>query len=117
MYPSSHQQAEGKVLSTSGNIPEVSLLGCEAAESTTCTALLKVYHHFLPLLHKMVSWCWLFLFLVLCGVSIDMFVHVRVRARNSNGTTVRTFSNFNLLHGRCTLLPFPSALTSLCAPG
>jgi len=27
-------------------------------------------------------------------------------------TTVRTFSNFNLLHGRCTLLPFPSALTS-----
>ena len=25
-----------------------------------------------------------------------------------------TFSNFNLLHGHCTLLPFPSALTSLC---
>ena len=39
--------------------------------------------------------------------------------KNSNGTTVRTFSS-NLLRGRCTLLsylPFPSALTSLCAPG
>ena len=41
---------------------------------------------------------------------------ILVRAKNSNGTTVRTFSNFNLLHGRCTLLPFPSALTSSCAP-
>ena len=39
-----------------------------------------------------------------------------VWAKNSNRTTVRTFSNFNLLHGRCMLLPFPSALTSLCAP-
>ena len=27
------------------------------------------------------------------------------------------FSNFNLLRGRCMLLPFPSAFTSLCAPG
>ena len=41
---------------------------------------------------------------------------ILVRAKNSNGTTVRTFSNFNLLHGRCTLLPFASALTSLCTP-
>ena len=41
---------------------------------------------------------------------------ILVRAKNSNRTTVRTFSNFNLLHGRCMLLPFPSALTSLCAP-
>ena len=39
-----------------------------------------------------------------------------VWAKNSNRTTVRTFSNFNLLRGRCMLLPFPSALTSLCAP-
>ena len=29
---------------------------------------------------------------------------------------MRTFSNFNLLRGRCTLLLFLSALTSLCAP-
>jgi len=35
---------------------------------------------------------------------------------NSNRTTVRRFSNFNLLRGRCTLLPFCFALTSLCAP-
>ena len=41
---------------------------------------------------------------------------ILVRAKNSNGTTVRTFSNFNLLRGHCMLLPFPSALTSLCAP-
>jgi len=33
----------------------------------------------------------------------------------SNGTTVRMFSNFNLLRGRCILLPFPSALTSCAA--
>ena len=38
---------------------------------------------------------------------------ILVRAK----TTVRTFSNFNLLCGHCTLLPFPSALMSLCAPG
>jgi len=73
------------------------------------TALLKVCHRFLPPLH-IVSW---YSFLVLCEVSIHVFVHVRVQAKNSNGTTVRTFSKFNLLHGRCTLLPFPSALTSL----
>ena len=42
-----------------------------------------------------------------------MFVHVHVQAKNSN----RTFSNFNLLRGRCTLVPFPSAFMSLCAPG
>jgi len=42
---------------------------------------------------------------------------ILVRAKNSNGTTVRTFSKFNFLHGHCTLLPFPSALTSLCTPG
>jgi len=58
-----------------------------------------------------------FLFLVLCEVSIHVFVHIRVQAKNSNGTTVRMFSNFNLLHGHCTLLPFPPAPTSLCAPG
>jgi len=58
----------------------------------------------------------LVLFLILCEVSVHMFVHVCVQAKNSNGTTVRMFSNFNLLRGRCMLLPFPSALTSLCAP-
>ena len=52
----------------------------------------------------------LVLFLALCEVSVHVFVHVRVQAKNSNRTTVRTFSNFNLLHGRCMLLPFPSAL-------
>ena len=57
-----------------------------------------------------------FLFLVLCEVSVHVFVHVHVQTKNSNGTTVRKFSNFNLLRGRCTLLPFPSTLTSLCAP-
>ena len=29
--------------------------------------------------------------------------------KNSNGTTVRTFSEFNLLRGRCTLLLFPAS--------
>ena len=67
---------------------------------------------------QMVSWYWLFSFssFVDHGVSVHVFVHVRVQAKNSNWTTVRTFSNFNLLCGCCTLLPFPSALTSLCAP-
>jgi len=27
------------------------------------------------------------------------------------------FSGFDLLRGRCELLPFPSALVSLCTPG
>ena len=36
--------------------------------------------------------------LVLCGVSVHVFVHVFVQAKNSNGTTVRTFSYFNLWH-------------------
>ena len=77
------------------------------------TALLKVCHHFLSLLHY--KWCpgtgfSLSRGLVLCGVSVHVFVHVRIQAKNSNRTTVRTFSNFNLLHGRCMLLPFPSAL-------
>ena len=74
------------------------------------TALHKVCRHFLPLLH----YKWYpgtgFFILVLCGVSIHVFVLVRVQAKNSNGTTVRMFSNFNLLCGRCTLLPFPSLL-------
>jgi len=55
-----------------------------------------------------------FLFLILCEVTIYMFVHFHVQAENSNGTTVGTFSNFNLLCGWCTLLPFP--LMSLCVP-
>ena len=38
---------------------------------------------------------------------------ILVRAKDSNGTTVKMF---NLLHGHCTLLPFPSALMSLRAP-
>jgi len=42
---------------------------------------------------------------------------ILVRAKNSNRTTMRTFSNFNLLRGCCTLLPFPATLMSLCAPG
>jgi len=29
---------------------------------------------------------------------------------------VETFSNFSLLHGHCTLLPFPLALMPLCIP-
>ena len=36
---------------------------------------------------------------------------ILVRAKNSNRTTMRMFSNFNLLRGCCTLLPCPSALT------
>ena len=36
--------------------------------------------------------------------------------KNSSATTVGMFSNFTLLRDRCTLLPFPSTLTSLCAP-
>ena len=48
----------------------------------------------------------LVLFLVLCEVSVHVYAHIRVQAKSSNGTTVRTFSNFNLLHGRCTFLPF-----------
>jgi len=48
---------------------------------------------------------------VLVLVSIHVFVQVYVQTENSNGTTVGLFSNFNLLHGRCMLLPFPSALT------
>ena len=35
---------------------------------------------------------------------------ILVQAKNSNGTTMRMFSNFNVLRGRCTLLPFPSLL-------
>jgi len=42
---------------------------------------------------------------------------ILVWAKDSNGTTVRTFADFNLLCGHRTLLPFPYALTSLCAPG
>ena len=53
-------------------------------------------------------------FLILCEVSVHVFVHVCIQAKNSN---VGTCSNFNLLHGCCTLLPLPSALMSLCAPG
>ena len=40
-----------------------------------------------------------------------------MRAQNSNGTSVGTFSKFNLLRGRCTLLLSLPLLTSLCAPG
>ena len=39
-----------------------------------------------------------------------------VRAKNSNGTSVGTFSKFNLLRGRCTLLLSLPLFTSLCAP-
>jgi len=84
-----------------GNAPVVSSLGCEAAGLTTlsystCQGLSPC-----PSL-QMVSQCWLFSFLILCEVSIHVFVHVRVQAKNSNGTTVRTFSNFNLLRGHDT---------------
>ena len=76
------------------------------------TALLKACHHFLPL--QMVSWYWLFSFSSFSSSFVESpFMCTRsLQAKNSNGTTVRMFSNFNLLCGRCTLLPFPSALTS-----
>jgi len=55
---------------------------------------------------------------ILATLLWSVSVAIRVRANNSNGTTVGTFSNFNLLFDRCTLLPFPSLLTSLlCTPG
>jgi len=81
------------------------------------TALFKVCHHILPLLHC--KWCpgTGFHFLTLCEVSVHVFVHAHVQAINSKGTTVGMFSNLNLLCICCTLLPFLSALTSLCTPG
>jgi len=110
MYPSSHQ--------LSGNTPEVSLLAVKRLDRLhSRTALLRVCHHFLPLLHSNGVLILVFFFLILCGVSVQVFVHVCVQAKNSNGTTVRMFSKFNLLCGCCTLLPFPSILTSLCTPG
>jgi len=57
-----------------------------------------------------------YLFLILCEVFVRMFVQVCVQDKNSNGTTMRTFSNLNCLHSSCMLLPFPSTLMSLCAP-
>ena len=109
------RKAEGRVLSVSGNTPEVFSLWLwngwidylvvqHFSRSVTVSFLCFTTNSVLVLL------------LVLCEVSVHVFVHVRVQAKNSNGTTVRTFSNFNLLRGRCALLPFPSTLTSLCAP-
>ena len=51
-----------------------------------------------------------FLFPTPCQAFVHMFVHVCIQAKNSNGTTVGTFSNFNLMHGCCMLLPFPSTI-------
>ena len=79
------------------------------------TALLKVCHCFSFLCFTTNSV--LVLFLVLCEVSVQVFVHVCIQAKKSNRTTVRVFSNFNLLCDHCTLLPFPSAPMSLWAPG
>ena len=50
--------------------------------------------------------------LVLQSVNEAIYVHAKI----SNEITAGMFSNFHLLHGHCTLLPFPSALTSLCTP-
>ena len=73
------------------------------------TALLKVCYHVPPLLHY--KWCPGTGFsLSHCEVSIHVFVCIHIQAKYSNGTTVETFSNLIF----CTLLPFPSAFTSLC---
>jgi len=107
MYTSTHQlQRESSFLEWK-LLRRVSLLGCEVAGSTTqsysTSQGLSPFPSSASL--QMVSWYWLF-FLVLCGVSVHVFVHVRVQPKNSNWTTMRMFSNFNLLHGCCTLLPF-----------
>ena len=62
------------------------------------TALLKVCHHFLPLLHYKWSWYWLFSFSSFSSSFVESpFMCTRsLQAKNSNGTTVRTFSYFNL---------------------
>jgi len=57
----------------------------------------------------------LVLFLVLCEVSVQVFVHLRVQAKNSNGTTLRTFSNFNLCVVVARSFPFLPLLHHICA--
>ena len=86
------RKAEGRVLSMSGNAPEVSWLWLWSDWIDYV-----VVQHFSR--SVTVSFLWfttnsvLVLFLVLCEVSVHVFVHVCVQAKNSNGTTVRTFSS------------------------
>jgi len=86
--------------SSSGNAPEVSLLGCETAGSH----YIIVQHSqvILPLLHY--KWCpgSFFLFLSSFVKSIQVFVHVCIRAKNSSCGKV---FKFNLLCGGPMLRP------------
>ena len=101
------RKAEWRVLSVSGNVPEVSSVWLWSgwidyvvvqhfSRSVTISFLCFTANSVLVL------------FLILCEVSVHVFVHICVQAKNSTGTTVRTFSNFNLLRGFCTLLSFCS---------
>ena len=75
------------------------------------TAFLMVCHH-VPLPHYKRYPGTGFSLLIFCEVSAHVSVHVRVHAKIVTGLCGNIFK-FNLLHGYCTFLPFPSTLTSL----
>ena len=108
-----------KVLSVSGNTPEVSLLrlwgswiNCVVAQhfsrSVTVSFLCFTTNGVLVVVFSFSSFvesphtC-LYTFAYKLKIVMGLY-------------TARMFSNFYLLHDCCTLLPFPSALMSLCTP-
>jgi len=99
------RKAEGKVSSTSGNTLEVSLTQ-HFSRSVTMSFLCFATNCVLVLAFSFSSF----------EASVHVFVYVRIQAKNSNGTAMRAFLNFNLLRSHCTLLLFPSTLTSFCTP-
>ena len=89
-----------------------------------CWHILEVSQHLFPLLPRKWGLGWGWSLSSSCHPSSSCcrytcadkckHVHVGTRAKNSNGTIMRTFSNFNILCGHCMLLPFPSFLPLLC---
>ena len=115
-YPSgrssSHAHPQSKHVSSTPLLPVL------------CWHILEVSQHLFPLLPRKWGLGWGWSLSSSCHPSSSCcrytcadkckHVHVGTRAKNSNGTIMRTFSNFNILCGHCMLLPFPSFLPLLC---
>ena len=100
---------EGRVFSVSGNVPEVSSLWLWSGWIDYVVIQRFSRSITISFLCFTINSVLLFL-LVLCEVSVQVFLHVHVQAKNSNRTTLRAFSNFNLCVVVACSFPFFSLL-------
>ena len=115
MFPSSHQLQSGKFFPWMETTKRFSCLAVKRLDRlhshTALTQGLSPFPSSASL--QMVSWYWVFSF---SSFVRSPYTCLYTFAHKLKLVMELPWSNFNLLCGCCTLLPFSSTLTSLCTP-